>query len=352
MKFTIRAMVAIGWLLAAAAATGQAHDHHDHDAKARPDDHAPIGIMGDHMHPKGGLMLSYRYMRMHMNGNRDGTRTQSARNLLRPNGKYVAVPTKMNMNMHMFGAMYAPTDWVTLMLMVPVLTKDMDHKTAAGGRFTTRTKGVGDITASALIRVFEGESHRLHLNASVGFPSGSMDEKDNTPVSMGRNVILPYPMQIGAGTFSLQPGATYNGNLDPFSWGAQGMGRIQLGTNDEGYRLGNEYMLTGWGAAKLFDWLSAGARLQWRQWFNITGNDGRLGAPMGILAKDFIPTADPDLRAGRTLELGPSVNFVIPSGPGKGVRLGVEALLPLYRHLDGPQLETDWTLIAGIQYAF
>jgi len=46
------------------------------------------------------------------------------------------------------------------------------------------------------------------------------------------------------------------------------------------------------------------------------------------------------------------VNFVIPSGPGKGVRLGVEALLPLYRHLDGPQLETDWTLIAGIQYAF
>ena len=39
-------------------------------------------------------------------------------------------------------------------------------------------------------------------------------------------------------------------------------------------------------------------------------------------------------------------------GPLDGVRLGLEALFPLHRDLDGPSLETDWTLIAGIEYAF
>jgi hypothetical protein len=301
-------------------------------------------------------------MRMHMDGNRDGTSTKSAGGLLAPppppSGKYVAVPTEMNMNMHMFGGMYAPTDWVTLMVMIPFLTQDMDHRTApspmapGGGKFTTRTKGIGDISASAMIRLLDWNSHKVHLNAGVGFPTGSMDEKDNTPASMGRNVVLPYPMQPGSGTFSLLPGATYNGRTDHLSWGAQGMGTIRLGKNDEDYRLGNEYMLTGWGAVKLFDWVSGGARLQWRQWFNIHGSDDRLTAPGGIPAKNFIPTADPDRRAGRSLEIGPSVNFLIPSGPAKGIRVGVEALLPIYRYLDGPQLETDWTLTAGIQYAF
>ena len=39
----------------------------------RPDSHAPIGVMGDHTHSAGEVMLSYRFMRMSMEGNRDGT---------------------------------------------------------------------------------------------------------------------------------------------------------------------------------------------------------------------------------------------------------------------------------------
>jgi len=31
-----------------------------------------IGMMGGHTHTAGGIMLSYRYMEMHMKGNRDG----------------------------------------------------------------------------------------------------------------------------------------------------------------------------------------------------------------------------------------------------------------------------------------
>ena len=35
---------------------------------SRPDGHAPISVMGDHMHEMGEWMVSYRYMTMDMNG--------------------------------------------------------------------------------------------------------------------------------------------------------------------------------------------------------------------------------------------------------------------------------------------
>jgi hypothetical protein len=42
----------------------------------------------------------------------------------------------------------------------------------------------------------------------------------------------------------------------------------------------------------------------------------------------------------------------MPSGPLLGIRLDLEAGLPVYEHLDGPALETDWIVTAGLQHAF
>ena len=39
--------------------------------------HAPIGVMGDHIHKKGEWMTSYRYMHMDMPDNYTGTTKQS-----------------------------------------------------------------------------------------------------------------------------------------------------------------------------------------------------------------------------------------------------------------------------------
>ena len=41
--------------------------------KSHPDSHAPIGVMGDHGHKTGELMLSYRFMAMDMQGLQFGT---------------------------------------------------------------------------------------------------------------------------------------------------------------------------------------------------------------------------------------------------------------------------------------
>lgn len=76
----------------------------------RPDGHAPISIMGDHMHGKGEWMMSYRYMRMNMKDLKQRKEDISFDNAL---ANYMVTPTKMPMNMHMLGGMYAPSDKLT-----------------------------------------------------------------------------------------------------------------------------------------------------------------------------------------------------------------------------------------------
>ena len=66
----------------------------------------------------------------------------------------------------------------------------------------------------------------------------------------------------------------------------------------------------------------------------------------------MIPTADPNRRGGTQLNLGFGVNLYAPEGNLKGSRLAMEFELPIYRSLDGPQLETDWQLTLGLQSSF
>ncbi len=112
-------------------------------------------------------MLSYRFMHMDMEGYRSGTNSLSPEQVaVTPNPCFGLpgqppdiriVPTSMTMDMHMFGAMYAPHDRITLMAMLPYVTKQMDHITFAGmagtvrlGTFNTQSEGHGDLKISAL----------------------------------------------------------------------------------------------------------------------------------------------------------------------------------------------------------
>ena len=65
-----------------------------------------------------------------------------------------------------------------------------------------------------------------------------------------------------------------------------------------------------------------------------------------------VQTADPDNHGGETLEALFGVNFAGNRGFLNGNRFAVEIGLPLYRDLNGPQLETDLTLTFGWQRAF
>lgn len=326
-------------------------------------DHAPIGVMGDHMHEKGEFMLSYRFMHMDMQGNRMGTDGIDADAIVTtvPNrffGRPMQpptlriVPVEMSMDMHMFSAMYAPAEWLTLMVMGMYMEKEMEHTTYMGGMgtnvrgsFRVKTDGIGDTRVSGLVRLHEGGMHRLHLNAGVSLPTGSTSKTHEilTPMGARPTVRVPYAMQLGSGTYDLLPGITYNGHSGRLYWGGQYMGAFRLG-DDHGYSLGEKHTLSAWLNYQWRPFISTALRLQFDTLGRIDGMDPMIAGP--------VQTADPDNYGGDELSLNLGVNLVGQTGALAGHRLAIEASLPLYRDLNGPQMETDWTVTAGWQYAF
>jgi len=310
---------------------------------SRADSHAPIGVMGDHLHEAGELMLSYRYMYMNMEGSRIGTDPIADADVVAADGPgFMVTPTKMPMQMHMLGAMLGLSHRVTLMGMLPYTDISMDHITRMGGAFTTESSGIGDVKLGAMISLAEFGNQRLHLNAFASIPTGSVEEQDVLPISDGQEVQLPYPMQIGSGTFDLMPALTWLGQSGDWSWGAQGGGTLRLGENDREWTLGNQLFATAWWARNLNRNVSAGLRVLGTAVGDVDGMD-----PAGSVNPELVPTARTDLRGSRTVEVGFSLNFYIPQA--SAFRVALEGMLPVYRDLDGPQLERDWTLTAGLQ---
>jgi hypothetical protein len=321
--------------------------HHQHHAGG---DIAPIGLMGTHMHPAGEFMLSYLYTRMGMDGNLDGDDHISRSKILSPAGEnFLVTPTSMDMEMHMFRLMVAPMDQLTLMAMLPYLVIEMDHRTRMGAKFTTRSRGVGDFKISALIGLYDAGVHHLHANVGLSFPTGRINGRDKNPMSMGNSVRLPYPMQHGSGTYDFLPGLTYTGTQDGWDWGAQASGVVRMNESHADYTLGNRYELTAWVGRQFLPWVSATFRLDWQHWMNIDGRDKSF--EMALNGR-LVPTVDPGRRAGRRLDALFGLSFNVPSGPFEGIRLALEGGVPAYQHLDGPQLETDYRLTAGVQYWF
>ncbi len=307
---------------------------------SRPDAHAPIGVMGDHVHEKGEWMFSYRYMYMFMGESKVGDDEISDTDVLK---RFTITPQDMTMQMHMIGAMYAPEDWITFSAMLPIIRKDMNHINRAGVEFRTNSEGLGDIKLNALFPFWKEGAKQFHANFGLSLPTGSINEIDDIPLGKGKR--LPYPMQLGSGTWDLLPGITYNEQLGDWSWGAQGTAGIRLGRNRIGYSLGNEYDVNFWIQKLLAEDLSIGSRLNYSIWSNIDGSDTSQVATL-------VPTADHDSRGGKRIDLLFGVNYYPKEGPLKGNRLAFEAGFPVYENLDGPQLSTDLTFTIGWQKVY
>ncbi len=354
----------------------------ENESSTRPDSHAPIGVMGDHAHKAGELMLSYRFMNMSMNGLRDGTDVVSTEEALKT---YALVPTAMQMQMHMFGAMLAPHDVVTLMVMTSYRRNNMEmegaHEHATGGHDHAvghqemESSGLGDLRLSTLIPILNKEHLDLILKAGVSIPTGSIAVEGTHGGT--EEVVLPYPMQLGSGSYELLPSATLAATQGNWSYGLQVSAAFPLNENERGYKLGTFVGTTVWGARKLNDWLSISVRGSFANWGDISGRDTAFdpegeddhhgteehgdedhhhAAPTGTSDINFlVPTMDPDLRGGTRGSVSAGVNLVFPDRIGgilAGQRFAVELQMPVYENLDGPQMTLGWKLLVGWQYAF
>ena len=94
----------------------------------------------------------------------------------------------------MLDLMYAPTDWLTLMLMPQFVDMHMDMRALdgitaadvvnageAGSHFTHHsqnaheTGGIGDLGMYALFKVFEKGMHHVHVTIGLSAPTGDVN---------------------------------------------------------------------------------------------------------------------------------------------------------------------------------
>ncbi|MEO9634790.1 MAG: transporter [Parasphingorhabdus sp.] len=354
-----------GAIVAACAMTLPAHAH-----DVRADDHAPIGVMADHAHKKGEVMLSVRHMHMEMSGNQIGTDGISTEDVVTsiPN-RFFGVPgqpptlriapTSMRADMTMVGAMYAPTDWVTFVAMGSYVQKEMDHQTFAGGMgtnirgaFRSSPEGFGDVTLGGIFPLLghaeqmADHAQELNVRASISLPTGSTSETAQilTPMGGMPTVRAPYMMQIGSGTWDLKPAATFKGWAGKLGYGAQYAGTIRLGSNDSGYSFGDIHEVTGWISYRAAQWLSLSGRVKGKTTGQVQGIDPMIIGP--------VQTANPDFQGGERIDLIAGINTVVTHGALAGHRFGIEFGAPVYQDLNGPQMTGDWMLTLGWQKAF
>lgn len=304
-------------------------------------------VLGGHTHMANEIMFGYAYMHTKMSGLYQGSREISPADAFAQG--FSAVHISMEMDMHMFDAMYAPTARLTLMAMLPYKQESMLHLTRNNTRFTQNADGIGDLEVMGLYTIFgdiHKGGHRLVFNAGVSFPTGSINVKDHEGGNPSAPpALLEYPMQFGSGTYDLMPGLTYLGDAGRWSWGAQTIETVRLGRNDHGYRFGNQYRLGAWTAYAVTDWFAPSLRLDGNWWEDVIGSDPGLEI-------NHTPEGRPDLRGGRRIDLLFGIHFYVPRGLLKGTRVVVEGGFPVYQHLDGPQLGTAWMLSVGSSYAF
>lgn len=297
-----------------------------------------VTIPGAHWHWEDDWMVGYQYVQQRWKGHRDGTRDVSDAEVFQD---FPITHESMTMHMHMLMMMHGNSDELTIMAMVPWMEMDMPHRTRAGGAFTTRAKGLGDLQVSAIVPIYDEYPHRIQLEGGLSLPTGRVDVEDRN----GRPGHLEYAMQLGSGTLDLRPKVTYLGQTDSLSWGAQASGVFRVGTNSEGYARGNQYGLTAWISPAVTEEFSPSLRLDALKWGNVRGVDTRI--PLGN------PAAVPGLQGGERIDLLLGLNYAAGvDDEGRGHRFSIEGGVPIYQNLRGPQLKMDYKIGGAWQWTF
>lgn len=297
-----------------------------------------VTIPGAHWHWEGDWMVGYQYMQQNWVGHLEGSRRVSDREVL---SKFPLTHERMRMDMHMLMFMYGDNDDLTYMVMVPYMEMDMPHLSRTGSTFTTRSEGLGDISVSAIFPIFDDYPHRLQVEAGISAPTGRIDMEDLN----GRPGRLEYAMQLGSGTFDLKPALTYLGQTEDLTWGAQLRGTVRLGQNSAGYRRGHELGLTAWISPALSKSFSPSLRIDAMKWGNVHGIDPRISITN--------PASVATLQSGERIDLLLGLNYAAGvNEEGHGHRFSIEGGMPIYQHLRGPQLRSDWRIGGAWQWTF
>ncbi len=299
---------------------------------------SPIGLSGDHFHTKGSWMLSYKFMPMRMSGNLSGTDAISTDKV---HQSFMIAPVDMQMNMHMIGVMYAPTNRFTIMAMSNFLQNTMNLEMRNGVQFSTASRGLSDVSLSALYAFVAQEKQSFHGLLRLSIPTGNIDQRDQTPMS--ENALLAYPMQLGSGTWDATAGGTYLLNTENFCYGLQTQYKYRFDENVRAYTLGNSFRTNIWTAYRLNKFWSFSARAEYLDIGNIKGTDSDWNPMM-------MPLFDVNNSGKTQVNLSGGFNLKFPTVQLDGLQMGIEVGYPVYQNVEGIQMKKELFGTLGLKY--
>ncbi|HET8707829.1 MAG TPA: DUF3570 domain-containing protein, partial [Pseudomonadales bacterium] len=318
---------------------------------------APAGVTLDHRLSSDDIMVGYRYMDIAQNGNilHDNRRVTDYALINRgceSNPCYVR-PTDMRMRMHMLDIMYAPNDWLTLMLMPQFMEMEMSMRLLDGSprkdgmdaigsaimhsEHAHTTAGLGDTEFHALFKLYKQDETDLHFGMGLSAPTGDvvLKMRDVMANDMG---YMQYGMQLGSGTWDFKPSLTYTSSYRSLSWGAQFSAAQRLQQrNASGYALGNSWQATAWGSVE-FAGVTASVRGLYSEQGKIKGqfNDTLIQIGPGDYTRN---------SGGQFTDVGIGLAISPKTGPLARHQVGFEWLQPVADHANGYQLQRDGTLV-------
>jgi hypothetical protein len=297
-------------------------------------------------------------MFMKMDGLRDGTDSLSTGEVLAQG--YMAAPTEMDMAMLNVSAGYSLTDDFFLGLMAMYRDNSMDMAfnpmmqgmTGRSG-FSMESSGFGDTMLMSKYRLYADDpmipTGQVSLFLGLSLPTGSIDEKnDKHPLPIRQREQLPYSMQLGSGTFDPILGLLYQASSSPWWWGLDLRYTGRWYDNRRDYRLGDEVAFDAYGMYQLrYDLV---LQLQLNLFYQgkirgemdsaASGESGHM-MPGNPLSPYMSPLWDPAHYGGT--QLFSTVGLQWQPRPFHVLDLAVG--LPIYRDLNGPQLETDYRVM-------
>jgi len=335
----VRKMASAGVLLACLLTTAPALAQRLQWTPERPDGHAPAGVTSDFFILNRDVYVGLRFYQETFRGTNVGTLPILADDVL---NFFTVTPLALDKQTAELDLRVGLFGFVTLQASMPVTKAEMLNTTDAV-LFQTSSETYGDVSIRGLFNLLEMNEYRLSLTLGGTIPTGKLKMSDTG--ASGASEILPYVMQGGSGTFDVLAGLTFLNQNEVASVGAQGDAVIRVVDNRRGYRLGNEYSFTAWGAYNLSDWVAVSMRGLYETWGDVRGSD-----PGTDGTSD--PSANSFAQGGERFQIPFGISFFLREGPAAGHRLLFEWYYIIHQDLNGPQLSAERSLVVSWQTFF
>ena len=295
------------------------------------------------------LQFNYSFTRMDTFKEGGATRSlEEAKTYRKPDGStYTSVPLSMDMLKYTMTAGYGFSSRLKAFVSMPFVRNTMEMTSSLGAMLgwmdmtMEPTSGAGDATLMGLYRLYSNREIRPSDVVTLGFgvkaPTGSSTERTSS------NRLTHAHMQPGTGSWDPLVTILYTTMVDQFL--LQADATYQFTTrNREGYEFGDSAAagLTARYAVRRELGISAG--LTFLHVGTASDGEGKYYDP----ATNSSLMDDPANTGGDSLWFSPGVQVF----PAKNLALEAKVQLPVWEKVNGIQLVSSYSILAGVSYSF